>query len=243
MDLFENEQLVYDNALRHIDDVGKGAPYDFGLFSALAGEYGKLLKYLRRATRYSDKTTVNLSEENRDLSDKVNLDALTGIYNRRYLEDNLKRYIKKLSRSGGLLSIMMLDVDFFKKYNDTYGHGTGDTCLKTIAETLSGCVEREDDFVARYGGEEFVYVLPYTDEHGAYVMASRALEKIAERNIPHEKSEVASYVTVSIGITTTSPKHTHNGEDYIKCADEALYMSKQSGRNRYTFLKFREDTA
>jgi diguanylate cyclase (GGDEF)-like protein len=101
---------------------------------------------------------------------------------------------------------------------------------------------REDDFIARYGGEEFVIVLPRTDEHGAHVTASRVLEKMITRGIPHEKSEVAGYITVSIGVTTIRVKHTHNSTDYIRCADEALYVSKQNGRNRYTFVRFKEET-
>jgi diguanylate cyclase (GGDEF)-like protein len=157
------------------------------------------------------------------------------------LEENLNRTIKFLSRSAGPLSILIADVDFFKKYNDTYGHGAGDACLKSIAETLSNCLMRGDDFVARYGGEEFIIVLPNTDEPGAHVTASRLLEKVKELDIPHEKNEVADRVTVSLGVTTVARvEHSHKVKDYIRCADKALYMSKQTGRNRYTYLKFGE---
>jgi len=103
---------------------------------------------------------------------------------------------------------------------------------------LSQSITREDDFVARYGGEEFVVVLPHTDEHGAHVTASRLLENVIMRGIPHEKNEVEDCVTVSIGVTTVNVEYEHKIEDYIKCADEALYMSKRNGRNRYTFAKF-----
>jgi diguanylate cyclase (GGDEF)-like protein len=240
MDLFEDEQQVYNNAMAHVAAVREGTSHSLEEFETLVKEYGRLLKQLRRVTKFADKTTTDLHTSNLDLVDKVHYDALTGIYNRRFMEENLKQLIKSLSRSGGVLSIMVLDVDFFKKYNDTYGHSEGDACLKSVAETLSRAVTREGDFVARYGGEEFVVVLPHTDESGAHVTANRLLENMIECGIPHEKNEAADCVTISIGGTTTMVKHTHDGCDYIKRADEALYMSKQNGRNRYTHLKFEE---
>jgi len=131
----------------------------------------------------------------------------------------------------------MIDIDYFKKYNDTYGHDAGDNCLKTVASNLSECVIREEDFIARYGGEEFVVVLPNTDENGACLIAEKMLEKIRECNILHKTSDTAGYVTVSIGGTTGIINHLQNGSDYIKAADKVLYESKKNGRNRYTFLK------
>jgi diguanylate cyclase (GGDEF)-like protein len=163
------------------------------------------------------------------------IDQLTGIYNRRFMDGNLKKIIKSLSRTGGNLSVLMADIDFFKKYNDTYGHDMGDKCLKKIANVLVQCTTREDDFVARYGGEEFVVVLPNTDEDGAQRMADRILNRVRECGILHEKNEVADFATISIGGTTGIVKHSQNGSDYIKCADTALYQSKKNGRNRYTF--------
>jgi diguanylate cyclase (GGDEF)-like protein len=164
------------------------------------------------------------------------IDPVTGIFNRRYMDDNLKRIIKSLSRSKGTLSLLMIDVDLFKNYNDTYGHSKGDICLKVITEVIKKNLLRADDFVARYGGEEFVVVLPNTGENGARMVADRLLESIRERNIMHEASNVASYITISIGATTGFVQHTYTGDDYIKQADKAMYISKQNGRNRYTFL-------
>jgi diguanylate cyclase (GGDEF)-like protein len=169
------------------------------------------------------------------------IDALTGIYNRRFLEENLERTIKALSRSESKLSILMLDVDYFKKYNDTYGHNMGDTCLKAVADTLAKSVVRSDDFVARYGGEEFVVVLPNADEQGAKKVAERLLRNIRTLNIPHEKNDAASFVTVSIGGATNIVNHSHTVDHYFKRADEALYKSKQDGRNRYTAHLTRKD--
>ncbi|MDR0455643.1 MAG: diguanylate cyclase [Treponema sp.] len=165
------------------------------------------------------------------------IDPVTGIYNRRYLDENLKRIICSLSRSNGVLSLLMIDVDLFKNYNDAYGHSKGDICLQTIAEVLGKNLLRADDFVTRYGGEEFVVVLPNTSENGARMVADRLLEGIRNRGIPHEASNVADYVTISIGVTTGIVQHTYSGDIYIQRADKALYMSKQNGRDMYTFLQ------
>lgn len=166
----------------------------------------------------------------------ANIDSLTGLYNRRYLDENLQRIITTLSRSNSSLSLLMIDVDFFKNYNDAYGHSKGDTCLKIVAQILKNNLLRADDFVARYGGEEFVVVLPNTGEHGVRTIADRLLESTRNRGLLHEKSSVANYVTISIGATSALVQHTHAGNDYIKQADKAMYMSKQNGRNRYTYL-------
>ncbi|MCL2284656.1 MAG: GGDEF domain-containing protein [Fibromonadales bacterium] len=242
IDLFEHEQQIYDGALDYADKVRNGKFYDFEEYLMLTKEYGKLLKQLRRATRIADRTTINLYESNLDLTDKVNYDMLTGIYNRRYLEDGLKRVINTLVRSGGgLLSVLMLDVDHFKKYNDTYGHCMGDACLKVVASVLTESLTRDDDFVARYGGEEFAAILPNTDENGARKVADKMLENMRQRNIPHEKNDAAKCVTFSIGFTTGNVGFSQNGTDYLKRADDALYISKQSGRNKCTYINFKEE--
>ena len=173
-----------------------------------------------------------------DLFAKANYDALTGIYNRRFMETNLQQIMEFLSRSNGVLSILMVDVDFFKLYNDTYGHQEGDRCLRMVARSLDSSVTRTNDFAARYGGEEFVVVLPNTDEAGVHLIAKKMLENVQNLNIPHAKSAVAEHITVSIGVTTGKVVHSQSWEEYVKRADEALYMSKQSGRNKYTFLSF-----
>jgi diguanylate cyclase (GGDEF)-like protein len=243
IDLFEYEQRIHDKAIARIaghNESGANAPLDFGEYAKLAAEYGRLLKHLRRSTRIADRTTTGLNESNLDLEDKVHYDALTGIYNRRFMEDSLKRIIRSLSRSGSILSVMMMDIDYFKKYNDTYGHCEGDACLKTVAQTLAGSLLRSDDFVARYGGEEFAVILPNTDKTNTHVIADRLLENIRARKIPHKKNEAADCVTISIGITMGLVTGTQSGIDYIKRADEALYQSKRSGRNRYTYISLED---
>lgn len=168
---------------------------------------------------------------------KVYNDALTGIYNRRYFDENFERIIKSTSRAESVLSLMMIDIDKFGLYNNVYGHVAGDACLRAVAEAIARSVTRGDDFVARYGGEEFVVVLPNTDEAGARLMADKILKNIAGLNIPHEQSEVADFITVSIGVATVRVIATPHKpkEAYVNLADKMLYESKQNGRNRYTF--------
>ena len=166
------------------------------------------------------------------------IDPLTTVYNRRYFDGQLKKLLNSLCRSGGELSLLLIDVDHFKKYNDYYGHDAGDSCLKMVAAILAQCVKREDDFVARYGGEEFAVVLPHTDQAGAKSIAEKLLENLQKCNIPHEASDTADHVTISIGGTTGAVRHSHSAKAYIKCADKALYKSKKGGRNRYTLIAF-----
>ena len=241
MDLFEREQRIFDKAALHINEVQNGSPCDTGILENLVFEYGKLLEQLRKVTEMSNETMVELGLKNLDLLDKMQNDALTGLYNRHFMEDSLRQILNALSRSGGNLCVLMIDIDYFKKYNDTYGHNVGDECLKTVAQTLQNTINRAGDFVARYGGEEFIVVLPNTDEYGACMLANAMLENVRARNIPHEKSEVASRVTISVGVTAGIVKHTHKGVDYIKRADKALYASKRNGRNQFTYMDYEED--
>ena len=167
--------------------------------------------------------------------DKIYYDPLTGLYNRRYLDENIDRIMNSLSRSDGMLSILMVDIDHFKDYNDEYGHLQGDTCLKNIAEAILNSIERADDFVVRYGGEEFAIVLPNTDKTGALHVTNTMIENIKALELLHENSPVSDKVTVSIGVTNGIVKHTHKAEDFLRRADEMLYKSKQNGRNMYSY--------
>ncbi|MDR2922434.1 MAG: GGDEF domain-containing protein [Treponema sp.] len=239
MDLFESEQKVFDNVTKRIEEVRKGGSFGFEEYVSLAEEYGKLLKQLRKSIYFADRISNGLFRNNLILDDKVHFDSLTGIYNRRFMDDNLKRVIKSLSRSKGVISVMMLDIDFFKKYNDTYGHKMGDVCLQSVAKALSETA-RMDDCVIRYGGEEFVVLLPNTDETGVGITAARLLECVRVLRIPHKNSDIAEYVTISIGATTVRVKLSHQYMDYIERADQALYISKNTGRNRYTHLKYND---
>jgi diguanylate cyclase (GGDEF)-like protein len=162
-------------------------------------------------------------------------DGLTGMHNRRFFNETIDRVLKSLSRTGDNLSIMMIDIDFFKNYNDTYGHCAGDECLKKVCDVISKSVSRVDDFAARYGGEEFVVVMPNTAKDGALLIAKKILDQIWGIGIPHESSEAANCVTVSIGVTTGNVQRDHIAEMFVNKADEMLYLSKQSGRNKYSY--------
>jgi diguanylate cyclase (GGDEF)-like protein len=178
-----------------------------------------------------EKSILQLEAE----ADKIYYDPLTGIYNRRFFDETMTRVIRTLSRFGGTLSLMMIDIDFFKRYNDTFGHIQGDSCLKSVARAIHDTLSMPDDFAARYGGEEFVVVLPNTGEEGACEVARRIMENIRKRNIPHSENDAAEVVTVSIGVMTGKVAHTHDSDTYVRRADELLYESKKSRRNRYTF--------
>jgi len=240
LDLFDHEQKIFDNASKSIEKVKEGGSFKFDDYVSLVKEYGKLLKQLRQSIHFADRISNGLFKNNMILDEKVHFDSLTGIYNRRFLDDNIKRILNTLSRSHGLLSVMMLDIDFFKAYNDTYGHSMGDDCLKAVAKQLSE-TGRADDCVIRYGGEEFVILLPNTDKSGAGITAARLLDSVRALEIPHINSGIADYVTISIGATTVKVKHNHRYMDYIERADEALYMSKDTGRNKYTHLKYHDE--
>jgi len=241
-DIYENEQRIYDKAQNRINEVHEGAQFEFEEYEEITKEYGKILRHLRRITPMTDSATADAHEKKFDISDKIHYDELTQIYNKRYVEDNLKHEVKTLVRScGGLLSVLMIDMDFFKKFNDTYGHSEGDACLKTIAKVIMASVKRPDDFAARYDDDKFVVVLPNTDENGARAIADRILANIRACGIPHKDNEAADCVTVSIGVTTAQVNFVCDGDQYIKLADEALRISKGNGRNQYAFLASEEE--
>ena len=180
----------------------------------------------------------HLSNTISDLFNKANVDALTGLYNRRFMDSSMERIMGLLSRSEGQLSVLMLDIDFFKRFNDTYGHEQGDKCLQAVAHALSYTVSRVNDIVVRYGGEEFAIVLPNTDSEGSKMFAERLLSNVRNLKIPHEKNDCAACVTISIGVTTGKVNYKQDLDMYLRKADEALYMSKNTGRDKYTYLDF-----
>lgn len=236
-DLFEREQHVFDQATQHLKRINEGRPCDSRDFASLVEEYGRALRQLRWLVRVSDRTTENLNSAKQALLDEVRYDALTAIYNRRAMEEKLHKVIKTLSRAGEAgLSLLMIDIDHFKRYNDAYGHLMGDDCLVAVAAILKSALGRADDFVARYGGEEFVAVLPNTDEEGARRVAERFLEKVQQAGIVHAENSAADWLTISIGGTSGRVLEKSDARDFIQKADEALYISKRKGRNQYNYL-------
>lgn len=159
-------------------------------------------------------------------------DALTGIYNRRGFDDFLSNAWARAVRNEKPVSLMLCDVDYFKKYNDFYGHPEGDEVLKSIAHTIESRSRKGSDLVARYGGEEFAIVLPDTDLDVALIVAEKVRSAIQSLEIPHEKSSVNDYVTISLGVVCVSPTRDMDSSALVKQADQALYSAKEAGRNQ-----------
>lgn len=175
---------------------------------------------------------LELQKSNAILEGLSNRDGLTGIANRRSFDHYVETSWKGAIRSNKPLSLIMADIDYFKLYNDYYGHLQGDECLVNLARTMASSIKRPADFVARYGGEEFVIILPETDCEGAIIVAEEIRMAIEGLCMKHEASLTAPYVTLSLGVSTIVPTKADFIEKFINSADIALYMAKQNGRNR-----------
>ena len=172
-----------------------------------------------------------LDEANKKLTRMSYRDGLTGVPNRRYFEEFFVGEWKYAIREKESISLIMVDIDCFKAYNDTYGHLKGDDCLRKVAKTLEEALKRPKDFLCRYGGEEFVAVLPNTDEKGVLEVANRFLRETKKLKIEHKKSFAGKYVTISIGVATIKPERDKKTNSFVSDVDKALYAAKQAGRN------------
>lgn len=169
-----------------------------------------------------------------DLLEELSMyDGLTHIPNRRYFDETYAKLFQECQRDYIPMSLMMIDVDYFKAFNDHYGHGQGDVCLVKVAQALHSSLKRGGDFVARYGGEEFVVLLRNINELGTRAIAEKLLDAVRELWIIHEYSSVADFVTISIGIAHCDALGTISSSDLLKQSDQALYVAKESGRNRF----------
>ncbi|MBF0317312.1 MAG: diguanylate cyclase [Nitrospirae bacterium] len=182
------------------------------------------------------RTHVELKRKRDLLESMAKEDALTGIANRRRFDEFLEFTWNSATRRKTKLSMILIDIDFFKRYNDNYGHRAGDNCLREISLSLKIAMPRSLDLIARYGGEELACILPDTDGPGAIKVAKRLWEVVCAMDIPHDYSEVAGHVTVSMGVTTMTPSLKCMPSSLIEAADTALYMAKKAGRNRVEFL-------
>ncbi|RCJ33850.1 diguanylate cyclase response regulator [Nostoc punctiforme NIES-2108] len=174
-----------------------------------------------------------LEAVNLELQRLVTIDGLTQIANRRRFEEYFSQEWQLLKREQRPLSLILCDVDFFKLYNDTYGHRVGDRCLQKIAQAIKDMIKRPGDLVARYGGEEFAVILPNTDTKGATHVADEICHAVRGLAIPHQNSQVSPYVTISVGFTTEIPQPDSDLEEMIATADRALYKAKAAGRDRF----------
>jgi diguanylate cyclase (GGDEF)-like protein len=165
------------------------------------------------------------------------IDSLTGIPNRRRLDEYLWDEFRRAIRSHSPLSVIMVDVDYFKQYNDMYSHSAGDFCLQRVANSIKATLRRPADLVARYGGEEFSIILPDTPVNAAVALAEEIRKHIESLNIPHERSEVAGYITASMGVASILPDSKISDSELLIQADTALYQAKRNGRNRVTLFR------
>ncbi|NTV13235.1 MAG: diguanylate cyclase [Desulfobulbaceae bacterium] len=177
-----------------------------------------------------------LEESNSKLESLSITDGLTGIANRRRFDEVLEHEHARHARSRAELSLIMLDLDHFKMFNDCYGHLKGDECLRKVAQVMAECAARPADLAARYGGEEFVCILPETDSSGAVAIAEKIRQDIIARAIPHQESPVAEYVTASLGVATVQCTPADAAVDIVALADGQLYLAKSAGRNRVKFV-------
>jgi len=194
-----------------------------------------------RAIQRIKKIRKQLYLANRELKLMAVKDGLTGISNRRHFDDVLLKEIKRAVRTQIPVSLIMTDIDYFKPYNDNYGHQMGDDCLKSIAKIMLAQIKRPADLGARYGGEEFAFILPETEMKEALVIAEMIRDSVESLKIPHEYSEVENVVTISCGVATVYPSKKDNVDlllhSLIGDADKALYRAKDQGRNQVTAAK------
>jgi two-component system, chemotaxis family, response regulator WspR len=183
-----------------------------------------------RALRVSQR---KLTEINLQLQQIASLDGLTGIPNRRCFDERLEEEWKRAIREQAWLTLVMLDIDHFKQYNDLYGHLAGDECLKSVASAIAGNMLRPADTAARYGGEEFILVLPGTNLEGGEFVAEKVRSAIEELCIPHEASATGKFITISLGLATTVPGRGSDALELLAETDAALYAAKEAGRNRW----------
>ena len=198
----------------------------------------ELMARVRSALRLKQETDrrkareKELEERNLMLERLSYLDGLTGLANRRYFDESMIQEWRRSLRERTALSLLMIDIDHFKSYNDNYGHQQGDDCLRRVSTALGQALKRPGDFAARYGGEEFAIVLPNTDADGAMVVAETLRENVAELRLPNPGSQVSDQVTVSVGVCSLIPEPGVAVEALISAADKALYTAKSKGRNQ-----------
>lgn len=232
--------IKYKNWDYKVDIVSKDELGTLGvtfnqLTSELQESYQKLEDYTHDLENRVAERTKRLQESNQKLKELATIDSLTQVYNRLYFDDLLDKSWRVLSRDQAPLSIILIDIDFFKQYNDTYGHQKGDECLVAVASALNQSLVRSSDCFARYGGEEFIAVV-CQNLQDAMKAANKLKTAVSSLKIPHKKSD-KGYVTISLGVSSVIPSQNHIPAHIINQADEALYKSKKNGRDQVTCYK------
>ncbi len=222
--ILRNVPIIFITAMNQQEDEAIGL--ELGAVDYITKPFNPTIVRLRIRNQ------IELKRQRDLLARLSHLDGLTGIPNRRALDEALEREWRRGTRSLKPLSLLMIDIDHFKAYNDSCGHLTGDDCLRAFAQSLKIPLGRAADFVGRYGGEEFLAILPETDEKGAMIVALEIQEGLAKLAFPHPASPLGTTVTASIGIATAVASREHKHTWLLQEADNALYQAKQEGRNR-----------
>jgi len=220
----KNIPIVFITAKDQTDDELHGL--ELGAVDYITKPFQVLIVKARVRTQLDLKRKYDLLES------MVSLDGLTEIPNRRRFDDALEQEWRRMSRGGASLAVAMVDIDFFKNYNDAYGHAAGDACLKAVATALSRTFKRASDLLARYGGEEFAAILPETDLPAGLVLGEKMRANVAALAIPHAHSSAAEHVTISVGVAAAIPSAENSAQSLLEAADAMLYKAKQQGRDR-----------
>ena len=229
-DYLVKEQITTDMLVRSINYAIERMHYLEKIYET--GE--RLQQVNEELARQVEKFTFQLEYQNQELKKLFLLattDRITGIANRYRLEDFLKQEWGNAIRNQLDMSVIMIDIDYFKYYNDTYGHVEGDHCLKKVAQTIKSSLKRSKDLVARYGGEEFIVILPDVNLSGAQKVAQNIRSQVNALNIPHLASKISDRLTISLGVASAIPSINSQAETLIKAADQALYLAKAQGRD------------
>lgn len=223
-ELFNNPGVqIYESKTQKADGEERYVINKKATYNNIKGEVAGLIGIINDITEMKRNELI--------LAEKSYIDSLTGINNRRFFDERIEIEWKNSNRNSQPISLIMIDIDHFKLYNDNYGHQKGDDCLKKIARTLETDLKRPADWIARYGGEEFIIVLPATDTEGAVHVAAELQHSVKKLSIPHNESPVDSIVTISLGVSSCNCMQGSIA-NCIKSADEALYKAKSLGRNR-----------
>ena len=223
-DLTRNIPIIFITAMDGSQAETKG--FELGAVDYITKPYSPPVIRARVGTQVALKQRTDLLET------MAFLDGLTGISNRRQFDRQLEKEWSLMMRRNAPLSLLLIDIDHFKRFNDNNGHAAGDDCLRLVAQTIASVIKRPGDLAARYGGEEFAIILPDTDEKGARVVAAAVHLAVEALKLPHASSPLTDHITISLGVTTDIPRRQGNLQDLVNAADHALYHAKSAGRNR-----------
>lgn len=226
--LYRAEELVVERAERLLSKAPEGSMEEYRV---LCAEYRKLLRQTKTLVRVADLMQSELKALSEELGKVSRVDGLTEIYNRRYFREIFLQEWQRAVTKKKRISVLMIDIDHFKEYNDTYGHLAGDDCLKSVAAAFQRAVRRPQDCVARFGGEEFVVLLPNSREETAVHMAERLIQNIADLCQCERSPLYKKRVTISVGVASMIPAAADQLHAFLDEADQALYEAKAAGRN------------